>query len=93
MRRFRGHHPFARAETILGETNTTDNILVHGWVFVTIGGDVDGDRDADIFDIVGMASVYGVSQPNPRYDFSCDVDRDIDIFDIVIAAGNYGKSW
>jgi parallel beta-helix repeat protein len=58
-------------------------------------GDVDGDRDVDIFDIVRMAGVYGAKYPDPRYDRLCDVDLDgdVDIFDIVIAAGHYGDSW
>jgi nitrous oxidase accessory protein NosD len=58
-------------------------------------GDTDWDGDVDIFDIVYMASAYGVSQPDPRYDPNCDfdVDGDVDIFDIVAAVGNYGESW
>jgi parallel beta-helix repeat protein len=58
-------------------------------------GDVDGDQDVDIFDIVRMASIYGVESPDPRYSRLCDLDldADIDIFDIVVAAGNYGESW
>jgi len=77
------------------EMDPTDNTLINGWVFVTIPGDVDMDRDVDIFDIVRMASVYGVKHPNPRYDPNCDIDGDgdVDIFDIVKAAVNYGKSW
>ena len=58
-------------------------------------GDVDGDRDVDIFDIVKMAAIYGVAKPNPDYDRTCDWDSDgdIDIFDIVTAAVNYGAIW
>ena len=60
-----------------------------------IPGDVDADRDVDIFDIVKIAGVYGVSKPDPRYDPILDIDGDgdVDIFDIVAAAGNYGESW
>jgi hypothetical protein len=58
-------------------------------------GDVDGDRDVDIFDIVRMAIVYDVKYPNPQYDRLCDMDLDgdIDIFDIVAAATHYGENW
>jgi len=85
----------AIVDPIVGETDTADNALVGSTVTVTIPGDVDGDRDVDIFDIVRMAGVYGVSQPNPMYDADCDLDGDgdIDIFDIVIAGANYGESW
>jgi effector-binding domain-containing protein len=85
----------AIADAIVGETDTADNALVGSTVTVTIAGDVDGDRDVDIFDIVRMAGVYGTSAPNPRYDADCDLDGDgdVDIFDIVIAGANYGESW
>ena len=85
----------AKATPLPGETDTADNTLVDSWVFVTIPGDVDGDRDVDIYDIVRMSGIYGVSKPDPLYDPNCDIDGDgdIDIYDIVAAAGNYGKSW
>ncbi len=77
------------------ETDLADNNMTYGWVFVTIPGDVDGDRDVDIFDIVRMAGAYGTRRGDPKYDPNADLDDDgdVDIFDIVIAAGNYGKSW
>ncbi len=65
------------------------------WGCTTYRGDVDGDRDVDIFDIVRIASVYGTKLPDPAFDPDCDMDSDgdIDIFDLVRAAGNYGESW
>lgn len=83
------------ADAVPGETNLADNTFIDGWVFVTIPGDVNGDRDVDIYDIVRMAGVYSVSKPDPRYDPNCDIDDDgdIDIYDIVAATGNYGESW
>ena len=78
------------------ESDTADNLrIVETPIFITIPGDVDGSRLVDIFDIVMMAGIYGISQPNPEYDPNCDIDGDgdIDIYDIVAAAGNYGESW
>ncbi|MCK4478761.1 hypothetical protein KAU88_09610 [Candidatus Bathyarchaeota archaeon] len=74
---------------------TADDSMVYGWVIVTLPGDVDGDRDVDIYDIVQMAGIYGVLKPDPLYDPNCDIDGDgdIDIYDIVAAANNYGESW
>jgi parallel beta-helix repeat protein len=85
----------AYAEPILGETDTSDNTMMDAWILVTLPGDVFGDRDVNIFDIVRMAGGYGTLPPNPKYNPNCDIDGDgdIDIFDIVIAAMNYGKSW
>ena len=58
-------------------------------------GDVDGDQDVDIFDIVKIAGIYGALQGDPSYDANSDIDGDgdIDIFDIVAAAGHYSESW
>lgn len=58
-------------------------------------GDVDGDHDVDIFDIVKMAGAYSAKYPDARYDRQCDMDLDgdIDLFDIVKAAANFGESW
>jgi len=77
------------------ETSLEDNELVDGWVFVTIVGDVEGDRDVDIYDIVSIAGAYGTQKGDPQYIPNCDIDGDgdIDIFDIVIAGGHYGESW
>jgi len=85
----------AFAHPVLGETDITDNTYIDSWTLVTIPGDVDGDRDVDIYDIVRMVTVFGVSIPDPAYDPNCDIDGDgdIDIFDIVIACNHYGESW
>jgi hypothetical protein len=84
----------ASIEVVLGENRTDNNELSDGWVFITIAGDVDGDLDVDIFDIVKMSTAYGSSEGEAKYDAKCDLncDRKVDIFDIVIAAGNYGQT-
>ncbi len=84
----------ANATAVPGETYIIDNVL-GGWIFVTLAGDVDGDHDVDIFDIVTMAGSYGSSKGQPKYNPVADIDGDgdVDIFDIVAAAGNYSKSW
>jgi hypothetical protein len=53
---------------------------------------VDGDKDVDIYDIVKIASVYGVKIGEPRYIANCDINNDgkIDIYDAVIATSRYG---
>jgi parallel beta-helix repeat protein len=88
---------WAYAEPVPGEAYTVDNTYVTRIVTVTILGDVDGDRDVDIFDIVQIASIYGVHvpPPDPRYNPNCDIDENgyIEIFDILAAASNYDESW
>ena len=85
----------ATADVVSGETDVADNTMTYGSVLVTIPGDLDGDRDVDIFDIVRIAIVFGVVKPDISYNPNCDIDNDgdIDIFDIVTAAGHYGESW
>jgi parallel beta-helix repeat protein len=84
----------AYAWPIPGETYSADNTFAYGWITVTIPGDVDGDRDVDIFDIVTIAGDYG-KPPPPLDDPNSDIDGDgdVDIFDIVVAADYYGESW
>ncbi|MFQ6068615.1 MAG: hypothetical protein ACE5KD_03630, partial [Candidatus Bathyarchaeia archaeon] len=85
----------AYAWPVLGENDTDDNTMIDGWVLVTLSGDVDGDRDVDIFDIVRIANSYNTKEGDLGYDPNVDIDGDgdIDIFDIVIAAGNYREHW
>jgi hypothetical protein len=78
------------------ETDLEDNTFTAPIdVLVTIPGDVDGDRDVDIFDVVLVVDLYGVTSLDPQYDICCDIegDGDTDIFDVVITADNYGSSW
>lgn len=83
------------AEPVNGEVNLDDNTLTAGSIFITIPGDVDGDCDVDIYDIVLMGGAYGAKYGDEKFIANCDIDTDddIDIYDIVIACGNYGESW
>ena len=85
----------AEVPAVPDEPDTADNTLPNGEIFVTIPGDVDGNKEVDLFDIAKMAGGYGVEYPDPRYspESDLDADGDIDLFDIVAAAGNYGDSW
>jgi len=81
------------ASTILGETDTTDNTYIDGWVVETILGDVTGNYKVDILDIATIAKVYGTSPGHPKWNPNADLDNSniIDILDIAKAARNYGK--
>ena len=75
-----------------GEVDTGDNSLTYGMVKVTVPGDVDGDRDIDIYDIVRITSIYGTKKGEPRYIPNVDIDGngEINIYDVVIATSRYG---
>ena len=61
----------AFAEPVAGETDTLDNSLADGWVFVTISGDINGDTYVNIEDAVLMGVAFGaqhITNPSdPRY--------------------------
>lgn len=52
------------------------------------GGDVDGDNEVGLLDLVIVASNYYVTPPDdPRADINAD--GEVDLFDLVLVAGNY----
>jgi hypothetical protein len=77
------------------DANASDNSLVDGWVFMTISGDVDGDRDIDIYDVVKITAIYWSQVGDPEYKCNSDIDGNgiIDIYDVVKCTSHYGESW
>ncbi len=84
----------AHAEPITNETDIADNTLVNGWIIVTIPGDVNGDFDVDIYEIVGICTAYGSEMGDSKYKANLDIDGDgkIDIYDLVIVCDHYGET-
>jgi len=78
-----------------GETDLSDNNSTDSWVFVTIQGDVDGDRDVDIYDVVKITGIYGSKRGDPQFNPNSDLDDDgeIKIYDVVRCTSHYGQSW
>ena len=83
----------AYATPVPGEPSTENNSHTNGWIFVSIPGDVDGDRDVDIFDAVKVTRIYGSELGDPQYTPNEDIDNDgqITIFDVVILTSHYGE--
>ena len=83
----------AYAWPVPGETDTTDNTFVDGWVFVAMPGDVKGDGVVDIFDCVTIALAYGSTPADPNWSPNADITNDqlVDIFDLVIVALHFGE--
>jgi len=80
---------------VKGETNETDNTFVDGMISVIVIGDVDGDGDVDILDMVRITSKYGSKRGEPLYDPRCDLDGDgaITILDVVTCTAHYGEKY
>ncbi len=88
----KGNYSIRSYAVLENDTDTTDNSLTDGWVLVTIPGDVDGDKDVDIYDVIRFAACFCMDWiPDPNTDI--DGDGDVDIYDVVILCCNYGKSW
>ncbi|MHA1685517.1 MAG: CARDB domain-containing protein, partial [Candidatus Heimdallarchaeaceae archaeon] len=84
---------WASVPQLPGETDTADNTLTDGNIFISLVGDVDADRKVDIRDIFAIALHYGTKIGDPNYDSNLDVDCDnkIDIRDIFATALHYGE--
>jgi hypothetical protein len=82
----------AHVAPVPGETNTTDNTLTLGTIRVSILGDIDGDFDVDILDVVTVTIIYGSRRGDPVYKPAADLNNDgvINIFDVVTCTRNYG---
>jgi len=76
-----------------GEMDTMDNAFIEVIVTLTIPGDVDGDLNVDIFDVVSICVAYCSKRGQPQYKTNCDINSDgkIDIYDVVIACAHYGQ--
>jgi len=84
----------AYAAPVPDETDTDNNTYINGMVLLTIAGDVDGDRDVDMFDFGTFAYHYATVTGDPRYlpEADFDNDGDVDMFDFGTLAANYGSS-
>ena len=83
----------ALATPVRNEEDTADNGLTYGSIVVSIAGDVDGDLNVDVVDIVGITCIYGYRMSNAHFNANSDLDEDgiIGIFDVVKCVGHYGQ--
>lgn len=56
-----------------------------------VQGDIDGDNDIDIFDLIKFSDSYGTVEGNAKYNQKADLNNDkkVNIFDLVIFAEKY----
>ena len=85
---------WAYATPVPNETDTADNTFIGGVVTVTTPGDVDGDFDVDIYDVVKITGIYGSNKNAPNFNPNSDLDDDgtITIYDVVRCTSHYGDT-
>jgi hypothetical protein len=74
------------------ETDTENNTFENDTLTIAHPGDVDADKDVDIYDVVKITAIYGSKVGDPEYNPNADIDGDgkILIYDVVICTSNYG---
>jgi uncharacterized protein (DUF2141 family) len=79
---------------ILGETDTSNNILTNGTVKVTIPGDLNGDGVVDVSDFGILQRAWGSSPGMSNWDPRADINGDgvVDLTDFGIMQMNWGLS-
>lgn len=85
----------ARAEILENETDTADNLLDFGPIFVMMNGDIVFNRRIDLYDAVMLLAIYGSKEDDPSWDIMMDLIRDgiINLYDAVTLLGKYGASY
>jgi len=91
----------AVADQVPGETDTTDNTLTNGWVFITIPGDINADLKVNILDCIIIANHFGHANGNGHTPdtkewkdcLNSDINNDnrVNILDCIILAGHFGE--
>jgi PKD repeat protein len=85
----------AVASVVENETDTADNSLAYGPIFVTMRGDIIFDRKIDLYDAVALLKIYGTKEDDPNWDVMVDLYRDgtINLYDAVVLLLKYGISY
>jgi outer membrane protein assembly factor BamB len=78
-----------------GETNTGDNDMTGGAVYVGIPGDVDGIGRVNMNDIVSILKAFGSTPGQPNWNPNCDINGKgrVDMSDVVIAVSHFGQHY
>jgi hypothetical protein len=84
----------AEASIVPYEINITNNEFFDGQVTIRLLGDLNGDGNVRIDDVLIVASAFGSQPGHPRWNPNADVNGDekVRIDDVLLVARNFGKS-
>jgi len=84
----------AEAIPVENEKLTEDNIL-ETWVFITIPGDLNGDRTVDFLDSIVIGAAFGSKLGDENWNPNADVNDDgfINYIDVLKMGAHYNESW
>jgi hypothetical protein len=85
----------AVADTVQGETETGDNTYTDDKVLVSVPGDVDGDRDVDIDDLLLLIDAFWGTPSAPNWNPNSDINNTdaVDIDDLLILINHFWEHW
>jgi hypothetical protein len=75
-----------------GEVDRLDNIFIFGNVLVTKKGDVNGDGNVNVLDLITIANSIGSKPGQPDWNPNADIreDETINVLDLIKVAVNLG---
>jgi len=82
-------------EQVPGETDTSDNLLVDGTIYVGTPGNVDGNSIVNMLDLYYVSLNFGRNAPYASYAIAnCDIDNNgiVNMLDLYIAAIHFGQT-
>jgi parallel beta-helix repeat protein len=85
----------AYAMPVPGETDTADNNFTDGWVFVSIPGDINGDKFVNAKDAVLLGSAFNSKRGDTLYSPNSDINGDgyVNAKDAVILGIHFNEHW
>jgi hypothetical protein len=78
-----------------GETDTSDNNITISVVTITIPGDINGDFQVSLADLVILANAYGSNPGDTKWNPNADINGNnvVDLSDLVSMAIHYGQHY
>jgi parallel beta-helix repeat protein len=90
-----GNHSLRAEIGIIPFETDTGNNAMESWIIITIPGDIDGNYNVQLADLVLLAKAYGSKPGDPNWTPNSDIDNNdvVGLSDLVILATYYGQHY